>query len=251
MLKIKFLIASFLLFLLSNAMNAQFLKNQIAQARVKGAKEEKDKAMKDLFESKNIVYPPKQLFFRTFKKENLFEVWAKEDKTNQFVLIKTYNVCYMSGTLGPKRKRGDLQVPEGFYYIDYYNPWSSYHLSVRINYPNQSDRILSPYKSNLGSDICIHGSCVSIGCISIEDENIKEVYWLMVQAHGAGQAKIPVHIFPSKMNSASFQTLKEEYQNEKEILSLWENLQAGYQYFEENKKLPTIAVDAKGKYIFK
>jgi murein L,D-transpeptidase YafK len=167
------------------------------------------------------------------------------------VLVKSYEVCSTSGELGPKRRQGDHQVPEGFYHIDYYNPWSSYHLSVRINYPNQSDKILSPFKNNLGNNICIHGDCVSIGCIAIQDENIKEVYWLMVQAHGAGQANVPVHIFPSKLDDATFKALREEYKNDKDKIALWENLQTGYQYFEENKKLPTITVDKKGKYIFK
>ncbi len=251
MLKIKWLLLVLLLVFHADVMNAQFLKNQMAQQRVKEAKEEKDLEMKKLFESKNLSYPPKTLLFRTFKKENIFEVWAKEQKTRIFVLVKSYEVCAMSGELGPKRKRGDYQVPEGFYYIDYYNAWSSFHLSVQINYPNQSDRILSPHKKNLGNAICIHGACASIGCIAIQDENIKEVYWLMVQAHGAGQANIPVHIFPSKLDNAAFNALKEEYKNDKDKIALWENLQTGYQYFEENKKLPTITVDKKGKYIFK
>lgn len=251
MLKIKWLLFPLLLVFHCNFVNAQFLKNQMAQQRVKEAKEEKDLEMKKLFESKNLSYPPKNLFFRTFKKDSLFEVWAKEQKTDTFVLVKSYEVCAMSGELGPKRRQGDYQVPEGFYYVDYYNAWSNFHLSVRINYPNQSDKILSPYKKSLGNAICIHGACASIGCIAIQDENIKEVYWLMVQAHGAGQANIPVHIFPSKLDNTTFKALKEEYKNDKEKIALWENLQSGYQYFEEKKKLPIITVDKNGKYIFK
>lgn len=251
MLKTKLLLLLLINFFALTKMNAQFLKNQLAQERVKEAKEETDALMKALFESKKLTYPPKQLLFRTFKKEYLFEVWAKDEKTGTFALLKSYEVCSMSGELGPKRKQGDYQVPEGFYYVDYYNPWSSFFLSVRINYPNQSDRILSPYKNNLGNDICIHGSCVSVGCVSIQDENIKEVYWLMVQAHAAGQEKIPVHIFPSKLDNATLKTLKEEFKNDKEKIALWENLQIGYQYFEEKKKLPTITIDTKGKYVFK
>lgn len=251
MLKINILIVFIFAFSCFNPMNAQFLKNQLAQERVKEAKQEKDALMKALFESKKLTYPPKQLLFRTFKKEYLFEVWARDEQTGTFALLKTYEVCAMSGELGPKRKQGDYQVPEGFYYVDYYNAWSSFFLSVRINYPNQSDKILSPHKNNLGNDICIHGSCVSVGCVSIQDTNIKEVYWLMVQAHAAGQSKIPVHIFPSKLDSETLKALKEEFKNDQDKIDLWENLQIGYQYFEKNKKLPTITVDNKGKYVFK
>ncbi len=231
--------------------NAQFLSNQLAQERVKEAKKEKDEFLKQLFKEKGLPYPPKELFFRAFKKENLFETWAKDDHTGKFALVKTYDICYASGRLGPKRKEGDLQVPEGFYYVDYYNPWSNFFLSVRINYPNASDRILSPYKNKLGGDICIHGSCVSIGCISLQDENIKEVYWLMVQAHDAGQKNIPVHIFPSYLDELSFASLKKQYEGDDEKISFWENLQTGYLYFEKNKKLPKITVNGKGMYIFK
>lgn len=246
-----FYVILLLVMALSSELEAQqFLKQQLAQSRVKEAKADTDMELKRLFEEKGLSYPSNQLFFRVFKKESLFEMWAKNTKTNQYVLIKTYNICSMSGTAGPKRREGDYQVPEGFYYVDYYNPWSNFHLSVRINYPNQSDRILSPHKKSLGGDICIHGACVSIGCVAIEDENIKEVYWLMVQAHGAGQAKIPVHIFPSQLDDVSFKTLKEQFKNEKEMIALWENLKNGYAYFEEKKQLPIITVDTKGKYIF-
>ena len=48
-----------------------------------------------------------------------------------------------SGTTGPKRAEGDYQVPEGFYYINEFNPNSKYHLSLGLNYPNASDKILS------------------------------------------------------------------------------------------------------------
>ncbi len=52
----------------------------------------------------------------------------------------------MAGTLGPKTNAGsDYQVPEGFYYINEFNPKSSFHLSLGLNYPNASDRILGRF----------------------------------------------------------------------------------------------------------
>ena len=71
-----------------------------------------------------------------------------------------------SGTMGPKRLQGDYQVPEGFYYINEFNPNSNYHLHLGLNYPNASDKILSD-SLRPGGDIYIHGSCVSIGCIPL------------------------------------------------------------------------------------
>ncbi|SFF39012.1 hypothetical protein [Thermoflexibacter ruber] len=98
------LLFSSLILLSAYPMNAQFLSNQLAQTRVKEAQKAKDVLMQRLFTEKGLSYPPKELFFRAFKKENLFEMWAKDDKTGKFVLVKTYDICYASGSLGPKRK---------------------------------------------------------------------------------------------------------------------------------------------------
>lgn len=87
-----------------------------------------------------------------------------------------------------------MQVPECFYNIEIFNPASSYYLSLGINYPNLSDKIKGE-KSKLGGDIFIHGSTVTIGCILITDDKIKEVYIYSIYAKENGQNKIP---FPFK-----------------------------------------------------
>ena len=74
-----------------------------------------------------------------------------------------------------------------------------YHLSLGINYPNASDRILSDSEKPGGS-IYIHGHCVSTGCIPISDEPIEELYVIAGAAKSRGQEFIPVHIFPIKYN---------------------------------------------------
>ena len=68
---------------------------------------------------------------------------------------------------------------------------------MRVDYPNQSDRILG-HLGNLGGDIYVHGECVTIGCIPLQNEPIKEIYWLSVLTKGEG-GQIPIHIFPFKM----------------------------------------------------
>jgi hypothetical protein len=78
-----------------------------------------------------------------FKYEKELEVWSYKGGT--YELIKTYNICGLSGGFGPKRYEGDLQVPEGIYEITRLNPHSNYHKAIKINYPNKSDSILSPY----------------------------------------------------------------------------------------------------------
>src|SRR3954453_6702951 len=81
------------------------------------------------------------ILIRAYKKESEMEVWKKA-RSGRFVLIKTFPICRWSGQLGPKRRQGDRQTPEGFYAVTpgQMNPNSSYYLSFDIGYPNAYDR---------------------------------------------------------------------------------------------------------------
>ena len=187
------------------------------------------------------------LFIRAFKKEAQLEVWANSPKQETFQLIKTYAICASSGTLGPKRKQSDGQVPEGFYEIDRFNPSSNFYLSLGVSYPNASDKILGD-KGNLGGDIFIHGNCVTIGCMPLTDDKIKEVYLMALEARSGGQQKISVHIFPCRMNETEMKTLETKYAGNPKFISFWRNIQTGYEYFEKNKFPPHISVTVSGEY---
>ncbi len=84
--------------------------------------------LKKQFVKQKLVWPPKALFIRSFKYDRQLEVWVKSDNKETFKLFKTYRVCLQSGSMGPKRVEGDFQVPEGFYYVNEFNPNSNYHL---------------------------------------------------------------------------------------------------------------------------
>jgi murein L,D-transpeptidase YafK len=229
--------------------STSFKAEQMQHARVKTAYAEKDKSVQQYFRSKNLSFTGFNLFLRVFKKEGQLEVWVKEKGANQFVLLHTYEICASSGVLGPKRKEGDLQVPEGVYQINHFNPVSNFHLSLGINYPNASDKILGDRK-NPGSAIYIHGNCVTIGCIPITDEVIKEVYVLAVEAKTNGQTNIPVHIFPTHLDDAGMKQLQQSFPQNNNAISFWKNLQVIFQDFEASKKLKTIHVNKKGEYYF-
>lgn len=231
--------------LLSIGVTAQSFKaTQQKASRVKSAYTEKWDGLKLELKNKGIK-ENFELFMRVFKEEKVVEVWLKSTGEREFKLFKTYAICASSGELGPKRQQGDGQVPEGFYTVAVFNPYSSYHLSLGINYPNASDRIIG--KGNLGGDIMIHGSCVTIGCMPLTDTYIKEVYVLCVEARNNGQQTIPVHIFPTKMDTKGMSFLAET--NSKQ-LDFWKNIKMGYDYFEQKKQLPKFSVDKTGKYIF-
>lgn len=226
-----------------------FRTEQKKAARVKAAYTEKWEDLKKELVKKGLNAESFEIFIRAFKQEEKLEVWARTRGSQAYTLFKTYDICESSGMVGPKRKQGDGQVPEGFYTISVYNPYSSYHLSLGVSYPNASDRILG--KGNLGGDIMIHGSCVTIGCIPLTDTYIKEVYVLAVEAKNAGQAAVPVHIFPCKMTEKGMQLLKDEYEGKATLIDFWTNIKSGYDSFEKTKELPKVTVGTDGKYIVK
>jgi murein L,D-transpeptidase YafK len=223
-----------------------FFKKQLEFPRVAKAYAAKGKEVEKLLNSNAIHTSEFDLFLRVFKKEQKLEVWAKNKSQKVFILIKTYDFCTFSGTLGPKRKSGDLQIPEGVYRVTNFNPQSSYHLSFKINYPNESDLFFSD-KKNPGNDIYIHGDCVSVGCIPVGDDNIEELFILAAKAHNAGGA-IQVHIFPSHMTTNAYQKLKSDNKEESRLLAFWANLKPIYDSFAKNKLLPMVKINAKGRY---
>jgi murein L,D-transpeptidase YafK len=228
---------------------SSFRELQLQFSRVRTAAKEKDDTLRRMFEEKKLAYPPRAILFRAFKKEAQLELWASEAPGATFTLIHTYAICATSGVLGPKRKFGDVQVPEGFYELDWFNPQSNFYLSLHISYPNSADRILGS-RANPGGDIFLHGNCVTIGCIPITDDGIKEVYWLAVQVHGAGQRHIPIEIFPARLTEEGFGSLKRSHPNQPELLAFWGNLREGFDLFEKAHRSLKVTVASDGRYKF-
>ena len=162
-----------------------FKSAQLKYPRVRECYQKKEETFKRIYQAKYIDYKKQTILIRVFKYENEPELWVKNSNAS-YSLLKTYNICSASGDTGPKRKAGDYQVPEGFYHIDRFNPQSSFYVSLGLNYSNASDKILSD-KKNPGGDIFIHGNCISIGCIAMTDDKIKEIYIAAMKAKNRGQ----------------------------------------------------------------
>ncbi len=241
-----------------------FKTTQLTFERVKVAYQEKEAITQKLFLDKGLTMSQSEIFIRVFKQEQQLELWAKARGQNSppaghlsagaeagiFQKLKTYPICSASGELGPKRRMGDNQVPEGFYVINRWNPQSNFFLSLGINYPNASDKILSD-KKQPGGDIFVHGNCVSIGCLAMTDPVIKEIYVAFVETKNAGQVQVPVHIFPSRLGGSSWDKLQAGSVNDPSLLAFWKNIKTGYEWFETKKTLPRISVNAKGAYFFR
>src|SRR5258708_3103398 len=209
----------------------------------------KEDTLMKQFHEKGLTWPARFVYIRSFKYDSQLEVWVKNAKDEKYKLFKSYKVCALAGTLGPKRMAGDYQVPEGFYYINEFNPRSEYHLSLGLNYPNASDRILSDSTQH-GGDIYIHGSCVTTGCIPILDSQIEELYILAAHAKDMGEDFIPVHIFPVNFNNArSVDYLNKYLQTFSEYSPFSRSMRSAFYYFEKYREIPFVMVNGRGDYV--
>ncbi|MEO1515903.1 MAG: L,D-transpeptidase family protein [Bacteroidota bacterium] len=215
--------------------------------RLQLAQEEKLEFLQQLLQERGIKPMELQLFLRAFKREQELEVWGKNASDTSHQLLLTYSFCKNSGQLGPKRREGDLQIPEGFYRVDRFNARSKFHLSLGLNYPNASDQKRSD-PQRPGSDIFIHGGCASVGCISITDDKIKELYVLADLVHRYDQLPIQVHIFPTHLQPAQLDDLAVQFP---EHVSFWQELQKGYLHFEKYKSIPEVGLRPDGAYLIK
>lgn len=225
-----------------------FLEAQKNYPKVAVAVKTKQDTLIKQFAKAGLQWPAKEIYIRSFKYDSQMEVWVRDANSETFKLFKTYKVCALAGTLGPKRMEGDYQVPEGFYYISEFNPRSDFHLSLKLNYPNPSDRKLSD-SLRPGGGIYIHGSCVTVGCIPINDMQIEELYLIAASAKNNGQDFIPVHIFPIRYNNPkSVEYLTRLTQDNPSQQRFSVKLKEAYDYFDKEKQLPVITINRKGEY---
>jgi murein L,D-transpeptidase YafK len=228
-----------LLFLNFEMTSNSFREKQMNFTRVREAYAEKEKIVNKTLAGHSISRDSLRIYLRAFKTEKKMELWAKNISDSVYVKLKEFSICEISGTIGPKRRYRDLQVPEGFYHISDLNPYSKYYLSMEINYPNASDSIRG-VRGHLGNLIFIHGGCESSGCIAITNENIKELYIYCIEAYNSGQEDIELTIFPAGMNDANYSKLIANYSKDKDKISLWADLKKSYDLFEHSKVPPTV-----------
>ncbi|MES2134191.1 MAG: L,D-transpeptidase family protein, partial [Bacteroidota bacterium] len=187
--------------------NSGFKAAQLKNTRVKAAYDAKWTALQSDLKAAKISPDDFDIYLRVFKQEKEIQVWMKNKAETGYKLFRTYPICASSGSLGPKRKEGDGQVPEGFYKLDLFNPTSNYHLSLRVSYPNASDVILKT-GSSAGGAIMVHGNCVTIGCLPITDEKIKELYVLCVEVQNR-KRPLNIDIFPAKLTDANVAEMRQ------------------------------------------
>jgi L,D-transpeptidase catalytic domain len=135
------------------------------------------------FAASRIGYPPQRFALLGFKLERELHLLAS-GSGRDLTFIRSYPIQGMSGTLGPKLRQGDGQVPEGIYTIVYLNPDSVAHLSLALSYPNPYDRARAAEdgRGTLGGDIMIHGGSASSGCLAMGDDAAEELFVLAAES---------------------------------------------------------------------
>ena len=134
----------------------------------------------DEFAAAGLAYPPTEIAYVAFKDIRRLQVYGRMSARDPWRFVKEYRVQAASGTFGPKMGSGDHQVPEGIYRVEALNPNSRYHLSLRLNYPNDFDRAAAQLdgRTNLGGDIMIHGARASIGCLAMGNDTSEDLFVL-------------------------------------------------------------------------
>lgn len=227
----------------------EFASQQLRQSRVKTAADRRLPAVEASFIAAGAAWPPRGVFIRGFKTEGQVELWAATARRDEaWVLVRSFPVCARSGELGPKRREGDLQVPEGFYTVNVFNPRSDFHLSLGVSYPNAADRHHSR-GDRPGNAIMVHGNCVTIGCLPLEDGPIEDLYLAAVMARDAGQTSIPIHLFPCRLDETGCQErLAAAATDRPELAAFWDGLRPGYDAFLATGVPPVVRARSDGTY---
>ena len=185
--------------------------------------------------------PSSPTLIRTYKKEAELEIW-KMKSNGEYALLKTYPMCRWSGQLGPKKREGDMQVPEGFYSIapGQMNPNSHYYLAFNVGYPNAYDRAYG----RTGGNVMVHGVCSSAGCFSMTDEQVADIYAIARDSFRGGQREIQLQSYPFHMTAENMAKFRLDPN-----IDFWKNLKNGSDHFEVTKAEPSVMVCGK-RYVF-
>jgi len=109
-------------------------------------------------------------------------------------MIRRYRVALGFAPDGHKQRDGDGRTPEGDYVLDARNPCSAFHLSLRVSYPDETDKARAAAQGvPPGGDIFLHGQPNglrklfvrhprrdwTVGCVAVTDAEIREIWSLV------------------------------------------------------------------------
>jgi murein L,D-transpeptidase YafK len=193
-----------------------------------------------------------KIFLRFLKLEGMLEIWSyrTHEATGPMTLLKSYQVCSVSGDLGPKTVQGDYQGPEG-YYMNSLQARTSYHLALAVQYPNARDPV-KRHGSKRGGLIRVHGICGSVGCWAMDNIQMEEIYTLVEAAYAwSGQTNVPSIMLPFRMTEAALNyhvglwSCGVDSRSRCDWTDFWRNdLKPMYDAFELTRQPPTVRISS-------
>jgi len=174
------------------------------------------------------------VLLRIIKEDHELELW-RQQRDGAWLRARVYPICRFSGSLGPKRRQGDRQAPEGFYELTAVNlnPMSREHLSINTGYPNALDRAWG----YTGSDLMIHGGCSSAGCYAMTDAAMEEIYAAVRDSTRLGQHRVQLQIYPFRMTDWRMLGLPHDRNR-----AFWLELKRGWDWFEQHQSPVPVSV---------
>lgn len=106
-------------------------------------------------------------------------------------VLATYPIVLGFAPVGDKHREGDGRTPEGRYRVEWKNPQSVAHLSLKVSYPDASDTAEAEARGEApGGDIMIHGIMNGFGwlgrfhrladwtqgCVAVSNAEIEAIY---------------------------------------------------------------------------
>ena len=226
----------------------------------------------------SIQYPPKFILYRFFKQDREFEVWAGNSQNDSLCRILLLPVCAVDDQPGTKLQEGDGKTPEGFYHAQIQFGSTADFMWIKLNnseiatygkvgygssfkmcldYPNSLDRLQTKTilkDKSPGSAICIHGNCVSIGCISFENKNYLPVFLSALYHDRKNYGPIKIHVFPFRFENITMEERQKfannvSHMSEKQVLDNWSNLEKAHALFNQKRRAIKINIQ-KDKYSY-
>lgn len=108
-------------------------------------------------------------------------------------VLREYKIALGDRPRGHKMRQGDERTPEGDYILDWRNPYSRFHKSIHVSYPNSRDLRFARFMGeDAGGMIMIHGQPNHIrsekikaeykrrdwtdGCIAVQNHEMDEIW---------------------------------------------------------------------------
>ncbi len=232
--------------------------DQVHAPKVQLAIQQRGAALREALEALGIPYPPTMAYVRVFKDEKVLELWAGPDRNGTLALVRTFPLCTERQELFLGRKGGRSTpkpdadraflppIPEGFYSIErYFTNDLTYFLALKLDYPNAVDRALTPRRRTF-PEVFVRGGCAPDASAHVGTEGIMDVYLVTMEAHAAGQAHVPVHVFPTRMTPEATEDLKRGASSRRR--ALYDQLQRGFARFEASHLPFTVEAGEDGRY---